>query len=156
MYATGAKQLIANQIFGLIQGTYIWEYDSSIESPQECWAWKNSKTNLSPPDYLVDKLKDLFVERCTDRIIPWLDTEASNRLRAVLRSMGVTDSDVTKAFQLRTVNQETTNGICCRDCQRYSTDFYLVGHRCAECHERFVVTSRLRNANSWSSSGMSQ
>jgi hypothetical protein len=148
--------MIENQIIALIQCAYIWEYDFSIESPHDCWAWKSSRTKLPPPESLVRKLTDLFVEQCKTRIIPYLDADESKRFREIMCSMGVTEVQVREAFQRRAVDEEQKDGDYCRDCHKFTTDFYLVGRRCSACHEKFVVTSRPRNITNWSSSGMTQ
>lgn len=72
---------------------YEWTYDSQIASADDCWAWSDARTFMTPPVAVIALLNRRFIEEHAASIAADLGPESVERFEAVLRSMGATDGD---------------------------------------------------------------
>ena len=140
--------MIEQQRIKLNGRDYLWVYDADEKSAERCWSWVDERTYTVPGTGIVQALTAAFLRRDFAAMASQATESENTRLFQILCSMGLPSTVAAEKLGI-------SAPIKCRDCGRLTSDHYT-DSRCARCHERFVGTSRSRNAGKWSGTGMSQ
>ena len=140
--------MIEEQRINLNGRDYLWIYDPHERSAERSWSWVDERTYTTPGTGTIQALTDEFLKRDFAAMASQATKSEKIRLFEILCSMGFPSTEAAKKLGI-------SAPIKCRDCGRLTTDHYS-DSRCARCHERFVGTSKSRNAGRWSGTGMSQ
>ncbi len=71
---------------------YIWLYDPSERSPQDCWSWVNARTHMTPATGMIQRLNREFFNRAV-KDCESCNSDNRSRLCEILKAMGATDAD---------------------------------------------------------------
>jgi predicted Zn-ribbon and HTH transcriptional regulator len=140
--------MIKEQRINLNGRDYLWIYDPHEASAERSWSWVDECTYIAPGTGTCQALAAAFLRRDFAAMASQATESEKTRLFEILCSMGLPNTEAAEKLGI-------SAPIKCRDCGRLTTDHYT-DSRCPRCHERFVGTSRSRNAGKWSGTGMSQ